>query len=70
MDIRANPHAGGSSDTHVDQPEVVRCSVTVHRQLEGSTKGLSTERLCTGREDRYMHSASFSPIAGLSSGGD
>jgi len=51
MDIRANPHAGGSSDTHVDQPEVVRCSVTVHRQLEGSIKGLSTDRLCTGKED-------------------
>ena len=62
MDIRANPHAGGpgmphvlgqtSSETHVDQPEVVKCSVTVHRQLGGSTKGLSTERLCTGKEDR------------------
>ena len=37
--------------THVDQPEVVRCSVTVYRQLGGSTKGLSTERLCTSREE-------------------
>jgi len=24
----------------------------VYRQLEGSAKGLSTERLCTGKEDR------------------
>jgi len=40
----------------------------VHRQLGGSTKGLSTERLCTGKEDRCTL-ASFSPIAGLSSGG-
>ena len=47
MDISANPH-----ETHVDQPEVVRCSVVVHRQPGGSTKGLSTERLCTGREVR------------------
>ena len=39
----------------------------MHRQLGGSTKGLSTERLCTGKEDWCTF---FSPIAGLPSGGD